>query len=262
MNKQIFFLSGFFRCGNSLLRSILNQNPELYVSPNSFIPEIVLLLHRVKETQQFKDWKDVDIDVKYFENEKYYNNVIKNVFNNYYSGFKEKYIIDQGRWGAPGNFNLLREYNFLPKKFIMLIRPFEDILKSWLRVYNIPKYRIPMMCDSLMDQYGSLVQSILSLENLLKYQSENLLIISYDSICNNPQKEIKKIYDFLNIPYFKNHKFKNLNQVDDKKNKPTTIRTNNIEKINYKDDIVIPDIVLQKYDKEVKLLKKLNEDYR
>src|SRR6056300_1249082 len=98
MNKQISFLSGIFRCGNTLLRSILNQNPNLFVSPNSFIPEIILILHRVKETHQFKDWKHIDVDVKHPNNEEYYNSVIKNVFNNYYSNFKEKYIIDQGRW--------------------------------------------------------------------------------------------------------------------------------------------------------------------
>ena len=261
MNKQISFLSGIFRCGNTLLRSILNQNPNLFVSPNSFIPEIILILHRVKETHQFKDWKHIDVDVKHPNNEEYYNSVIKNVFNNYYSNFKEKYIIDQGRWGAPGNFDLLRKYHFLPKKFIMLFRPFEDIVKSWLRVNDIPKYRITIACDELMSEYGALGHSILALENLLKYQSENLLLISYDKLCVDPKKEIDKIYKFLDIPLYKNHKFKNLKQVDDNGNKPTTIRTNKIEKINYKNDIVIPETILKKYSKEVELLKGLNEIY-
>ena len=69
MNKQIFFLSGMFRCGTNLLRSIMNQNPDFYISPNSFLPEVFQLLHRTKETNQYKDWKKLDIDINYNDNE-------------------------------------------------------------------------------------------------------------------------------------------------------------------------------------------------
>ena len=191
MNKQIFFLSGMFRCGTNLLRSIMNQNPNFYVSPNSFLPEVFQLLHRTKETDQYKDWEKLDIDINYYNNEKYYNDIIKNTFNNYYSSYKQKYIMDQARWGAPGNFRLLMYYDFLPKKFVMLVRPFEDILTE--------------------------------------------------------------LYDFLNIPLYK-HKFKNFSQVDIIGNKPSIIRTNKVEKINYKDNISIPKQVKQKYKKQIMLL--------
>ena len=63
MSKQIFFLSGMFRCGTNLLRSIMNQNPDFYISPNSFLPEVFQLLHRTKETDQYKDWEKLDIDI-------------------------------------------------------------------------------------------------------------------------------------------------------------------------------------------------------
>ena len=73
MSKQIFFLSGMFRCGTNLLRSIMNQNSDFYISPNSFLPEVFQLLHRTKETNQYKDWKRLDIDINYNDNEKYYD---------------------------------------------------------------------------------------------------------------------------------------------------------------------------------------------
>ena len=34
-NKEYLFLSGMYRSGNTLLSSILNQNPEIYSSPLS-----------------------------------------------------------------------------------------------------------------------------------------------------------------------------------------------------------------------------------
>jgi hypothetical protein len=61
------------------------------------------------------------------------------------------------------------------------------------------------------------------------------------------------LYDFLNIPYYK-HKFKNFSQVDTSGVKPSIIRTNKVEKINYKDDIIIPESVKEKYKKQIVLL--------
>ena len=254
MNKQIFFLSGMFRCGTNLLRSIMNQNPNFYISPNSFLPEICHLLHRTKETNQYKDWKKLDIDINYKDNELYYNDIIKNTFNSYYSSYKHKYIMDQARWGTSGNYRLLMYYDFLPKKFVMLVRPFEDILKSWIRYYKVPQYRISKLCDDLMGEYGSMGQGILALETLIHYQkTSHLKIISYDSLCNKPKETITELYDFLNIPFYK-HKFKNFRQVDTSGVKPSIIRTNKIEKINYKDNIVIPKNIKEKYKKQIMLL--------
>tara|TARA_B100001094_G_C18131979_1_gene772800 strand:- start:403 stop:528 length:126 start_codon:yes stop_codon:yes gene_type:complete len=38
--KKIFFISGLPRSGNTLLSSLLNQNPDITVSGQSIIPEI------------------------------------------------------------------------------------------------------------------------------------------------------------------------------------------------------------------------------
>jgi len=144
-------------------------------------------------------------------------------------------------------------YDFLPKKFVMLVRPFEDILKSWIRYYKIPNYRISKFCDEQMIEYGAMGQGILALETLLEHHKDNLKIISYDSLCNKPKETITELYDFLNIPLYK-HKFKNFSQVDIIGNKPSIIRTNKVEKINYKNNISIPEQVKQKYKKQIMLL--------
>ena len=120
MKKQISFLSGTFRCGTSLLRSVINQNPNFHMTPNSIIPSVVWLLNRYKQESDYKNWVNVDVDKQYPNNEQHYDNIIKNTFDNYFSQHKEKYILEQGCWGAPENFDLLKRYGFLPTKFIML----------------------------------------------------------------------------------------------------------------------------------------------
>jgi hypothetical protein len=134
-----------------------------------------------------------------------------------------------------------------------LVRPFEDILKSWIRYYKVPNYRVSKLCDEQMAEHGAMGQGILALETLLEHHKDNLKIISYDSLCSKPKETITELYDFLNIPYYK-HKFKNFSQVDTSGVKPSIIRTNKVEKINYKDDIIIPESVKEKYKKQIVLL--------
>ena len=68
MNKKYFFLCGYMRCGNTVLTSILNQNPELNVTPNSVVPEIVYNMYLLKEQSIYKEKGD----------EKSFDNVMNN----------------------------------------------------------------------------------------------------------------------------------------------------------------------------------------
>ena len=256
MKKQISFLSGTFRCGTSLLRSVINQNPNFHMTPNSIIPSIVWLLNRYKQESDYKNWVNVDVDKQYPNNEQYYDNVIENTFDNYFSQHKEKYILEQGFWGAPENFDLLKKYGFLPAKFIMLVRPLEEILQSWIRVENISNDLVSTFCDSLMQPKGQIGQAVLSLNFLIKHYKKNLLIVKYKNLCSNPKKTIKGIYDFLDIPYYKSHKFTNLDQVDNKNSTHTTLRTDKIERKTYNNKIKIPSLILKKYNTENNLFKK------
>lgn len=229
--KKLFFLSGAFRCGNTLLRSILNQNPNLHVSSNSLTPEIFHKLDLIKYHVYNEENSHKQLD-----------NVIQNIFNNYYKDIKKEYIIDQARWGTKGNYYLLQKNNLLPKKFIFLIRPLKEIIASYIRL-DKPK-NIYSYCDELFSEYGRIGHSFLAFENLIKNHKDNLHIVKYNDLCSNPQKTIKLLYDFLDIPQFK-HKFENLNQVNDS-TKLTTIRTDKIKKQKYKDQLV-PKEILKKY---------------
>lgn len=240
--KDIFFISGVFRCGNTLLRSILNQNPNFYVGPNSFTPEIIYKLHLIKKSSITNESNSFLL----------LDNVIKNVFNNYYKSLGKKYIFDQGRWGTPGNYFLLKEYNFLPKKFIILLRPLEEIIASWIKLEN-PK-NISIFCEDLFKEHGRIGQAALALKYLTEKDLKNLHIIKYDEFCDSPEKIIKNLYEFLNIKYF-NHRFTDLNQVDIFLPQ-TIIRTKEIKKENYNYSELVPKEILIKYKEIDELFKK------
>jgi len=255
-DKQIFYLSGFFRCGNTLLRSIINQNPDFYMTPNSVLPEAAYLLHQLKQNDLYKE---------YPYNKKYFDCIIKNIFKNYFSLYKQKYILEQGRWGTPANFHILKEYGFLPAKFIILIRPFREIVASWMRLDNfsqpdikelmVESEKVGQHCEKLMGEHASIGQAFLALNFLTKEYKKNLLVIKYKDLCSCPGKTIKSIYNFLDIPYYKKHRFTNLDQVDGQ-SLQTTIRTDKIEKKVYTSKIIIPRKIREKYKVVYKLFKK------
>jgi hypothetical protein len=244
--RQIFYLSGFFRCGNTLLRSIINQNPDFCVTPNSILPEAAYLLHQLKQNNIYTEYPD---------NEKYFNCIIKNIFKNYFSLYKQKYILEQGRWGTPTNFHILKEYGFLPAKFIILIRPFREIVSSWMRLYNLSHPHIEQYCEKLMKEHSPIGQAFLALNFLTKEYKENLLVIKYKDLCSNPEKIIKSIYNFLDIPYYRKHRFTNLDQIDGH-SPQTIIRIDKIEQKVYTDKIKIPLQVREKYKNVYKLFEK------
>jgi len=57
-NKKIFFLAGFPRAGNTLLTSILNQNPDIGCTPNSIVLEIIKDVFLLKAKDVFLNYPD------------------------------------------------------------------------------------------------------------------------------------------------------------------------------------------------------------
>ena len=98
INKNIFFLCGLPRSGNTLLGSIINQNPKLNVTANTILIDVVYSLYLLKENNIYKNFPD----------NKSLDNIIKNAFNNYYKNWKTDFIIDRGAWGTPANLNVLK----------------------------------------------------------------------------------------------------------------------------------------------------------
>ena len=106
-----------------------------------------------------------------------------------------------------------------------------------------------------MEPGGKIGQAAAALDFLTKHYKENLLIIKYKDLCKKPEKTIKNLYRFLEIPFYNKHRFNNLNQVDSDESDHTKIRTGEVTKKIYVDKIKIPDIVLKKYKKENNLFK-------
>jgi sulfotransferase len=239
--KAYYFLTGLPRSGNTLLGSILNQNHKINLTANTILTDVIYQLHLIKDYQIYKNFPD----------EKSLNNIIKNIFNNYYKNLKAKFIIDRGAWGTPKNLELLKSIIKQPK-FIILYRPVLECLASFIKIEK--PINIESRCHELMNDNGTIGKALWSIKNIIK-EKEDYIIINYFELVNKPLNEINKIYSFLNLDKF-NHRFNNIDDFsinnikydDSILNAPLhKIRTDKIEVNKYNIEDYLPSNIIKEY---------------
>jgi len=211
-NKKIFFLAGLPRAGNTLLTSILNQNPDICCTPNSITLEIYKDVWNLKHTDVFLNFPDHES----------LDRVMEAILPSYYQNWNYKYIIDRGPAGTQGNLYLLRKFYGEDIRIIFLVRPILEVLASWISwMKKTPDSFIRRhsknpteTCHKLMNNKGQIAKELLCMQNLLKPENKHHVhFIDYKDIVKKPRATLKGIYKFLDIPWYKNHRFINLDQV-------------------------------------------------
>ena len=210
-NKKIFFLAGFPRSGNTLLASILNQNPDICCTPNSVTLEIYKDVYLIKHKDVFINYPD----------HKSLDNVMDVIYSAYYKDWNYKYIIDRGPAGTAGNLMLLKKHLKQEIKIIFLVRPLLEVLASLITFSEkeptcfINKHASTRFekCCYLMHKEGQIVKELKCMKNLLEPENKHHVhFVDYKEIVEKPVATIKGIYKFLGIPSFK-HRFTGLKQV-------------------------------------------------
>jgi hypothetical protein len=239
--NNIYFLTSLPRAGNTLLGSIVNQSQHVKVTANTILTDVIYQLQLIKDYEIYKNFPD----------EKSFNNIIKNVFNNYYQNWKVDNIIDRGPWGTPGNLELLKLIIKKPK-FVIIYRPVLECLASFIRIEK--PIDLETRCHQLMNNDGIIGKNLWSIKNIIK-EKENYIIINYLDLINKPSNEINKIYKFLNINPF-NHKFKNFDDFSTNNIKYNDsvlsaplhkIRTDQIQINKYKIKDYLPSNIIKQY---------------
>ena len=209
-NKQLFFLVALPRSGNTLFASIMNQNPEIAATPNSITLEIMKDLFLLKETDVFQNYPD----------HKSLDNILDSVYDTYYKDWPQRIIIDRGPVMTPGNFALMQKHFKRPFKCIVLLRDLMDVLASYMQWYTENPSAFPNRynCKNdeeklsmIMNTKGAVAKDLDAIKNSYNYPGL-CHYVKYDDLVAQPEQEFRKIYKFLNEPYF-NHRFNNLDQV-------------------------------------------------
>lgn len=217
--KTFFFDAGLPRSGSTLLSAILNQNPKIYASPLSPVFELMYTIQECFQTsEQVKAYPKPECNFK----------IISSIPENYYSDTNKPFIIDKSRaW--PGHVDLIQKYITSNPKIICTVRNPLNILASFINLIHKNSHQISFIdrslikagilltddnrCDYLMSSSGIVFKSINEIAKLFYQQNQSYIhFIPYEELIENPEKEIQKIYNFLDLEQYK-HDFNNINNI-------------------------------------------------
>jgi sulfotransferase len=260
--KQIHYLAGLPRSGNTVLSTILNQHPDIYSSPLSPMPDLTLAVH-----------------TSYYQTEGSVTNpqpqrlksLISSMQESFYSDVKEPIVFDRDKcWTTPTNFSLVKNYMSDSPKVVLTVRPVLEILASYVtqakshdflkyhmeREGFLPRLYLPLedaYCDYLMSPTGLIVKCLLGLSNaLLPENTEFVHLVDYGSLVDNPKEVMEGIYDFIGVEQF-DHNFSNLQKIEVDNDTAISLPPDfhlvrkQLQKTSPKVEDVLSDYVLNKY---------------
>jgi sulfotransferase len=202
--KTLYFLGGLPRSGSTLLGSILNQHPDIYVSPTSPLGDVVTDIEQSfnKVDQQFT-----------FDRKVISYNVYKAVLTNFYNHIPKSTILDKHRfWGK--NLDTVQMFLSNKPKIVATYRSIPEVITSYISLIERTKHEdnfidnhlrqdnLPITNNNRADyiwryyvapSYESMVYG------LTKYP-DWVHLVEYNQLIANPQEELNKVYEFLEVP--------------------------------------------------------------
>ena len=207
--KTFYFLHAAPRSGNTVFSALLNQNPDIAVTANSLVTDIMKAMMVGKDSTMFQNFPD----------EQSFDNVLKSIYPNYYKDWSADIIFDRSLVGYERNYSIITQYVNPYFKCIVLIRDLFDVFASYLKwadkspncYLNQNKEPVIKQIEYLMHKDGLISQSLIGTSNLYNNHHENTLFIHYNEFVKNPKKEIDRVYRFFNLKFFE-HDFENIPQ--------------------------------------------------
>lgn len=218
IDKTYHFLSGLPRSGSTVLASILNQNPQVYVTPTSPMLNVAV--------QMQEAWaEDPTVKANYFNEQ--INNLTKAILPAFWQHRPEPIIIDKGRGWAK---NMPNASALFGKKMKALVveRDLPSIMASWLTLIRkqencfvdrvLMQRGYPVTDENRMgEMWFNMVKDCMEGSKQIRQEApDQIFIVKYDQLMEEPEATIERIGDFLELPPHK-YDFENIQNdtVDD-----------------------------------------------
>lgn len=244
---KLFFQSSMPRSGSTILQNIMGQNPDFYVTPTSGVLELIFGARmNYTNSPEFKaqDKKLMEAGFKEF---------CKQGVIGYYNALTDKkYVLDKSRgWGVYRDF--LNEI-FPNPKIICMVRDLRSILSSYEKIYRKnPLNHDPIRndgtaqgttvhkrIDEWMNPKNTIGRATERIFEMIRLgYDDKILFVKYEDLCIYTEMEMKRIYDYLEIPYF-NHDFENIEQI--------TVEDDSVYGLNYDLHTIRPSLELKNPD--------------
>lgn len=205
MSEKIYhFLTGLPRSGSTVLSSILNQNPDVYVTPTSPMLNVA-----VKMQEAWRE--DSTVKANYFEEQ--INDLTKAILPAFWKHRPEPIIIDKGRGWAKNMPNASALFG-RKIKAVSVERDLPSIMASWLTL--IKKQKNCYVDKALMhrgyavtdenrmgEMWFNMVKDCMEGSAQIRREApDQIIIVNYDELMSEPKKTLTRIETFLELPHF------------------------------------------------------------
>lgn len=217
---KIFYNSSMPRAGSTLIQNIIGQNPDFHVTPTSGLLELVFAA-RANYTDS-PEFKAQDPEVMKLA----FLNFCKSGMEGYYACQTTKpYVVDKSRgWGIHEGFlsNIIGEQ----PKIICMVRDLREIISSMEKNFRKSQHQHNKIVNHAsmsgtstpkrVDMWMNSQPVGLAVERLQQMIREGIdkkvLFVRFEDLCSKPAAEMKRIYEYLEVPYFE-HDFDAVEQI-------------------------------------------------
>lgn len=136
----------------------------------------------------------------------------------FYSHITADTVFDKNfAWVTPENVQVIKNYIRPDPKVIVMIRPLEQVIKSFVTVMKDNGWTGDLE-GYLMNENNNLIRKPLyGIEQALKNNTEEFLFVEYDDLVDSTTDVLKSIYEFCEMDYFEHdlQNIKNTHPEDD-----------------------------------------------
>lgn len=213
--EQLYFVAGLPRSGSTMMINLLKQNPKVHGEAVSSLATVVSSIHA--------NWDGVQANKEY-PNEKARIGVLKGILSGYYSHINKPIVFDKDRlWSS--KVSLLEAILQQRVKILCPVRNPAEILSSFEKIRKNNPLSLVLSDTNLGE--GSTIASrafyyagpsgAMGLAHQFIRDAvtmgylDRMLFVDYNRFCNSPKSQMKRIYDFFELPVF-THDFERIEQ--------------------------------------------------
>lgn len=215
--SHLYFVAGLPRSGSALLMNLLKQNPNIHGETVSSLCAMVSTIHGV--------WDKLE------SNKIHYNlqskiDVLRSVLDNYHNQYQKDIIFDKDRMWV-SHIGLLEALYQKQVKMLIPVRNPAEILSSLEKIRKNNPLHLTLSDSELRENSsiasrafyfagpnGAMGSSYQVIKDAVTMgYLDRMLFVDYNRFCNSPKSQLKRIYDFFELPGFE-HDFKNIQQTE------------------------------------------------
>ena len=259
MNKKYYFMAGLPRSGSTMLKSIINQNPNIHTEPVSPVLELTHYTNQYfMDSEQYLGYPKPNSAYK----------VISSIIEDYYDEVEKPIIIDHCRaWS--NNIQMLKTFVTSNPKIICPVRNITEILTSFITMIRRNSDQVSFVdqhlidsglpinddnrCHYLMSKDGIVEQALWAQSQAFIRGDDKkyLHLVEYDDLIQKPNETMEGIYEFLELDNYQ-HDFNHIEnahrEVDDQWYlKDMHYVREKLEKKSKKPEDILSDDILNKY---------------